>query len=112
MEFQFDKEMDRESVENRFNWEISRASGGGPGENCNFGFPIPASEIPLPAFPTYVYYDDRNLKAVVTFTLSQNDTGDGTIDPSHVAFKFKGQDKYGNAMNPDYDQFTGFSRIA
>jgi TolA-binding protein len=112
MEFQFDKQMDRESVENRFNWEIARASGGGPGENYNFGFPVPATEVALPAFPSYVYYDERNLKAVVTFTLTQNDAGDGTIDPSHVAFKFKGQDKYGNAMNPDYDQFTGFSRMA
>ena len=40
MIFQFDKEMDRTSVENRFNWKISRAAGTGPGEAYNFGLPV------------------------------------------------------------------------
>ncbi len=111
MEFQFDKEMDRESVENRFNWEIARASGGAPGNHYNFGFAIPDTEVMPPAIPDYVYYDDRNLRAVVSFTLTQNDTADGTIDPSHIAFKFKGEDKFGQAMDPEADEFTGFSRV-
>ena len=38
-------------------------------------------------------------------------TADGTIDPSHIAFKFKGEDKFGNAMDPKADEFTGFSRV-
>ncbi len=111
IEFQFDKEMQRESVENRFNWEISRASGGVPGNHYNFGLPIADTEIMPPAVPDYVYYDDRNLRAVVSFTLTQNDTADGTIDPSHIAFKFKGEDKFGGAMDPEADEFTGFSRV-
>ena len=111
MEFQFDKEMKRESVENRFNWEISRASGGVPGNHYNFGLPVADTEIEPPTVPDYIYYDDRNLRAVVSFTLTQNDTADGTIDPSHIAFKFKGEDKFGNAMDPEADEFTGFSRV-
>ena len=111
MEFQFDKEMDRASVENRFNWEISRASGSGPGNQYNFGFTIPDTEVLPPAIPDYVYYDARNLRAVVAFSLTQNDTADGTIDPSHIAFKFKGEDKFGNRMDPNADEFTGFSRV-
>ncbi len=111
MEFQFDKEMDRASVENRFNWEIARASGSGRGNQYNFGFTIPDTEVMPPAFPDHVYYDDRNLRAVLTFSLTQNDTADGTIDPSHIAFKFKGEDKFGNRMDPDADEFTGFSRV-
>jgi hypothetical protein len=111
MEFQFDKEMQRESVENRFNWEIARASGGVPGNHYNFGLEIADTEIMPPTVPDYVYYDERNLRAVVSFTLTQNDTADGTIDPSHIAFKFKGQDKFGNTMVPDADEFTGFSRV-
>ena len=111
MEFQFDKEMQRESVENRFNWEIARASGGVPGNHYNFGLEIADTEIMPPTVPDYVYYDERNLRAVVSFTLTQNDTADGTIDPSHIAFKFKGQDKFGNTMAPDADEFTGFSRV-
>ena len=111
MEFQFDKEMSRESVENRFNWEISRARGGAPGNHYNFGFEIADTEIMPPAIPDNIYYDERNLRAVVSFTLTQNDTADGTIDPSHIAFKFKGEDKFGNAMDPEADEFTGFSRV-
>ncbi len=111
MEFQFDKEMSRESVENRFNWEISRARGRAPGNHYNFGFEIADTEIMPPAIPDNIYYDERNLRAVVSFTLTQNDTADGTIDPSHIAFKFKGEDKFGNAMDPEADEFTGFSRV-
>ncbi len=111
MEFQFDKEMSRESVENRFNWEISRASGGVPGNQYNFGLAIADTEIMPPTVPDFVYYDDRNLRAVVSFTLTQNDTANGTIDPSHIAFKFKGEDNFGNAMDPKADEFTGFSRV-
>jgi tetratricopeptide (TPR) repeat protein len=84
MEFQFDKEMDRESVENRFNWEISRASGSGPGNQYNFGFAIPDTEVMPPAIPDYIYYDARNLRAVVAFSLTQNDTADGFTGFSRV----------------------------
>ena len=48
---------------------------------------------------------------MVAFSLTQNDTADGTIDPSHIAFKFKGEDKFGNRMDPNADEFTGFSRV-
>jgi Flp pilus assembly protein TadD len=112
MIFQFDKRMDRESVENIYNWSISRASGDGPGELYNFGLPIADTEVKPPQFPTYVYYDARKLTATVRFTLTQNPTADGTIDPSHIVFQFKGKDSYGNAMDPQADQFSGFSRIA
>jgi tetratricopeptide (TPR) repeat protein len=112
MVFQFDKEMDRESVENIYNWEIARAAGSGPGEMYNFGLPLPATEVAPPQYPAYVYYDAQNLTATVRFTLTQNATADGTIDPSHIAFRFKGEDRFGNAMSPKHDQFSGFSRIA
>ena len=111
MLFQFDKEMDRLSVENRFNWKISRASGTGPGEAYNYGFPLASTEVPLPAFPDNVYYDANALTARVQFTLTQNDTADGTIDPSHVEFKFSGTDNWGLSMDKSGDQFTGFSGI-
>jgi tetratricopeptide (TPR) repeat protein len=111
MEFQFDKEMSRESVEHRFNWEIGRARGGGAGDLYNFGFAIPDTEGLPPAIPDNVYYDERKLRAVVSFTLTQNDTADGTIDPSHIRFTFKGEDRFGNAMDPEADEFRGFSRV-
>lgn len=108
----FDKEMDRESVENLGNWQIKRASGSGPGEAYNFGLPIPSTEVRLPLLPTNVYYDSESWTATVKFTVTQNDTADGTIDPSHIEFKFLGKDLYGNKMDPTGDQYSAFSGVA
>ena len=112
MVFQFDKEMDRESVENKFNWNITRATGSGPGQVYNYGFPIPDTEVKIPLFPEHVYYNPDDLTATVYFKLKQNADATGTIDPSHIEFKFTGTDTFGFAMNSNYDQFTGFSGSA
>jgi tetratricopeptide (TPR) repeat protein len=112
MIFQFDKEMDRGSVEDRFNWNIKRSTGSGPGEAYNYGFPIPDTEVTLSLFPDNVYYDSKTFSATVKFTINQNENADGTIDPSHIEFSFKGKDKYGHTMDSDFDQVTGFSGIA
>ncbi|MGD8974543.1 MAG: tetratricopeptide repeat protein [Desulfobacterales bacterium] len=111
MVFQFDKEMDRKSVENVLNWNIGRSTQSGPGQAYNFGRPIADTEVSLPPFPKHVYYDADNLTATVYFTIQQNAAGDGTIDPSHVEFKFSGKDIYGLSMNSEFDQLTGFSGI-
>ena len=112
MIFQFDKEMDRESVEDRFNWTIKRSTGSGPGEAYNFGFSVPDTEVTISSFPDYIYYDAKAFTATVKFTIKQNENADGTIDPSHIEFSFKGKDKYGLTMDSDFDQVTGFSGIA
>jgi tetratricopeptide (TPR) repeat protein len=112
MEFQFSKKMDRESVENIYNWSITRADGNSITEKYNFGFSIPDTEVTLKAYPDYVYYDSENLTAKLTFSIQQNETADGTIDPSHITFKFNGDDIYGNKMNPDFDAYSGFSGVA
>ena len=111
MIFQFDKEMDRVSVENPFNWKISRATGAGPGEAYNFGSTVASTEISITSFPDNVYWDEDSMTARVQFTIRQNDAADGTIDPSHIEFKFTGVDKYGLTMDPDKDQYTGFSKV-
>lgn len=112
MKFQFNKEMDRESVENPFNWSIRRAAGGGPGQAYNFGMAISDNEAVLAPVPDHVTYDSETLAATVYFTVHQNEAGDGTMDPSHIEFKFNGQDLYGLEMDSDMDQFTGFSGVA
>ena len=112
MVFQFDKQMDRESVENKFSWNITRAVGAGPGQAYNYGFPIPDTEVNLPLFPEHVYYNPDELTATVYFKIKQNADADGTIDPSHIEFKFSGTDIFGYDMNAKYDQFTGFSGTA
>ena len=112
MIFQFDKEMDRESVENVLNWHIGRSTQSGPGQAYNFGRPVPDTEVTLPPIPKSVYYDADNLTATVYFDIRQNEAGDGTIDATHIEFKFTGEDAYGYKMDPKYDQFMGFSGIA
>ena len=112
MVFQFDKEMDRESVENLANWKISRATGSGPGEAYNFGRAIPSTEIQIAPAPINVYYDSIVLTATVKFNIQQNASANGTIDPSHIEFTFTGKDRFGVVMDPKKDQFSGFSGIA
>lgn len=109
MKFQFNKEMDRESIETITNWSIERSTESGPAMGYNNGIGVPETEVTLPYFPTDVYYDDDALTATVRFRLTQNSTADGTIDPSHVVFSFNGKDGDGNDMAVDYDQFMGFS---
>ena len=112
MVFQFDKEMDRESVENVLNWNIGRSTQSGPGQAYNYGFPVPDTEVTLSPFPQSVNYDADNLTATVYFTIRQNAAGDGTIDPAHIEFKFSGEDAYGYKIDSKYDQFMGFSGVA
>jgi Tfp pilus assembly protein PilF len=112
MMFQFDKQMDRESVENRLNWQISRSTQSGPGQAYNYNMPVPETEITLHSIPENIYWDETKFMATVTFRITQNSTADGTIDPSHIEFKFNGEDLYGNSMDADFDQFMGFSGTA
>jgi Tfp pilus assembly protein PilF len=112
IKFQFNKDMDRSSIENPFNWSIGRSDSAKPGEAYNFGQPIPDTEISLPSFPDYVIYDSKTKTATLAFTVRQNDTADGTVDPSHIVFKFKGKDAEGIAIDSDYDEYSGFSGVA
>ena len=112
MEFLFDKEMDRDSVESTYNWSIKRSTLNGVAEAYNFGLPIPDTEINVPYFPDSVYYDADKQTAVLRFTLTQNESANGTIDPSHIEFVFKGKDINGLKMDSKADQFTGFSGYA
>lgn len=109
MVFQFNKSMDRESVENPLNWTITRSAGNGAGMDYNFGLGIPETEARISPYPTDIYYDEKYYNALVRFTINQNSTGTATIDPSHLQFTFKGLDGDGNTMHPKYDQYMGFS---
>lgn len=111
MKFIFNKKMDNASVENPFNWTISRATWGTKGGAYNYGLPVSETEINLPAYPTWVTYDPETLKAEVFFTVAQNSSANGTLDPSHILFRFYGQDAYGNSMNSSRDEFSGISKI-
>ena len=109
--FMFSKDMDQFSVQNPLNWQISRATSQTPGGAYNFGLPLPSTEVLLPPRPYRVAYDAAGRMAEVTFRIQQNSLGNGTLDPSHIVFKFKGSDAAGNAMDPAADEYSGVSLI-
>jgi tetratricopeptide (TPR) repeat protein len=111
MNFVFSKAMDTGSVQNVDHWQIGRQSGNYISNDYNFGMPIPSTEIMPPMEPIHVSYDSKTNTATVTFRVSQNLAGNGTIDPSHISFKFNGIDTYKKAMDPTADEYSGFSRI-
>ena len=108
MTFQFNKEMDRESVESVLNWSIERSSEAGPGMAYNFNRGIAETEVTLPRFPKSVYYDQDAWTVTVRFDVTQNSNADGTIDPQHIVFTFSGLDADGVEMDADFDQYMGF----
>ncbi len=112
MKILFSKEMDRAAIENIANWSISRALNANLAKTYNFGQPIPETEVGISPLPDFVLYDAATLTATVGFTLTQNSTATGTIDPSHIVFKFNGKDAEGIRMDPKADEFSGFSKIA
>ncbi len=107
----FDKAMDRASVENPMNWKIGRAYNTEKGGAYNWGMPVAETEVTLPSFPKNVLYNAESGTAKVIFSVDQNATGDGTIDPSHLLFGFYGKDVYGNTMNTKKDEYLGLSII-
>jgi tetratricopeptide (TPR) repeat protein len=107
----FDKEMDITSVQSVTNWSISRSTSASTGGLYNWGMKVPSTEISLSSLPINVVYDPETLTAKVTFKITQNASADGTIDLSHLVFKFKGTDVYGNSIDTSADQYNYFSRF-
>lgn len=112
MRFGFTKDMDVISVQNLFNWNISRASGTTVGGGYNWGLGIPSSEALISSIPESVYYDKDSGIADINFRVTQNAAADSTIDPGHIVFKFHGIDVYGKTIDPAADEYSGFSMIA
>jgi len=111
MTFVFNKEMDTASVQSITNWNINRSTSASTGGYYNWGMKVGSTEISLSAMPINVIYDSETLSAKVTFKITQNASGNGTIDLSHLVFKFQGDDIYGNSMDASGDQYNRLSLI-
>jgi len=107
--FSFDSDMDANSVQDTSNWTITKATGGAAGYYNNL-LPVLPTEAYIPQNPVSVSYDPNQRQATVTFMLTQNSTGDATIDPAHMVFKFSGTDSHGKTMDPTADQFDGYAQ--
>jgi hypothetical protein len=112
MVFLFTKEMDAASVQNPYNWSITKAAYGSAGGAYNWGSPTPPTDVAISPVPVSVVFLPSSLSATVSFLVDQNTGADGTIDPSHIKFKFSGTDVYGNIMDTSADEYSGISMIA
>lgn len=112
MDFMFSKNMDSASVQNRYNWSITRANIIDNGGVYNNGLAIPATEVSIMPIPSNVSYNTDTKIATVQFMVTQNSSGNATLDPSHLVFSFYGKDAYGKALEKTGDQYSGFSSIA
>ncbi len=110
--FQFDKPMNQTSVENVFNWNIARAGGTGRADGYNYDMTLPETEVALAPTPLAVYYSRSEQTATVLFNIRQNSGANGTLDPSHINFTFKGKDAVGLSMDQSADRYSGFSGFA
>lgn len=106
--FKFDSEMDAASVNNIANWKISRG-GGTTGGLYDNGFYRETDRAAATTMPVRVMYDPTKQEATVMFSIFQNDSGTGTIDTSHLTFKFQGKDVSGKSMDTTADEYNGFA---
>ncbi len=108
---QCNNKMDVASIMNPSNWEISKAKSTEGGYYNNL-MPVKSTEVSIPKRPFSVTYNPETREASVTFTVHQNATGDATIDPSHLVFKFSGKDASGRQMDTTGDQIDGYAAKA
>ena len=108
----FSKDMDISSIQNPYNWSITRASIVQNGGVYNRGLTVPNTEATILPIPVNVTYNNAMNTASVRFRISQNAAGNATLDPAHIVFKFYGMDTYGKAMDTSADEYSGFSSVA
>jgi len=111
MHFIFSKAMDASTITSPPYWSITRAYGQTRGGDYNWGRPSPPTEVTISPTPVNVVYNQDLQTADVEFQVTQNASGNGTLDPSHLVFAFHGLDAYGKAMDPAADEYSGISMI-
>jgi tetratricopeptide (TPR) repeat protein len=107
MTFKFDSEMDSKSVTNIANWSVGRSKGAIAGLYDNGLYR--ATDRSATVMATKVTYNPTTKEATVYFPISQNSSGTGTIDTSHLTFTFKGTDANGKKVDASADQYNGFA---
>ncbi|MBK7367790.1 MAG: tetratricopeptide repeat protein [Candidatus Eisenbacteria bacterium] len=106
MSFQFNQDMDPNSVQDIWNWTISKATGGEAGVYNHGANLHPENEAYIMPYPIAVAYDKEKQTATLYFRVSQNANGNAVMDPSHWVFSFSGTDVSGRSMDPGADQYA------
>lgn len=109
---QFNTQMDRRSIETLSNWSISRGKSASAGyyNNNFFGYGS-AKDAQVSGMPLKVSYNAYTLQATITYSVTQNQSGDATIDPKHLVFKFSGADTSGRPIETASDEIDGSSAV-
>jgi len=112
--FRFDSNMDTASVNNIANWSIGKARGASfnPSTGLYDSGLYRSTDTAVSPMPSRVFYDPTTQEATIFFSLTQNSSGDGTIDTSGIIFSFYGKDIYGKKMDPTADQIDGYAQNA
>jgi hypothetical protein len=100
------------SLENLFNWRITRATGVGRGDGRKLDRMPKNAGVILAPTPLAVDYDQVEQTATVLFNIHQNASGNATIDPSQTNFTFSGKEVLGLTMDRSADMYSGFSSFA
>lgn len=106
MSFQFNQDMDPNSVQDIWNWTITKAAGGEAGVYNHGANLHPDREAYIMPYPMAVSYDTEKQVATLYFRVTQNSNGNAVIDPSHWVFSFGGTDVSGRSMDPSADQYS------
>lgn len=106
MSFQFNQDMDPNSVQDIWNWTITKAAGGEAGVYNHGANLHPEKEAYIMPYPVAVSYDKTKQTATLYFRVSQNANGNAVMDPSHWVFSFGGTDVSGRSMDPGADQYS------
>lgn len=106
MSFQFNQDMDPNSVQDIWNWSITKAAGGEAGVYNHGANLHPDQEAYIMPYPIAVSYDKDKQTATLYFRVSQNANGNAVMDPSHWVFSFGGTDVSGRSMDPRGDQYS------
>ncbi|KAA0889858.1 tetratricopeptide repeat protein [Oryzomonas rubra] len=104
----FTNAMDVSSITNPQNWSISRANSTAAGFYNNM-MPVSDKDATILNTPQAITYNPLTNEATVNFRISQNAAGTAVIDPSHIVFKFSGQDASGRSMDQTADEVDGSS---
>ncbi|KAB0667285.1 tetratricopeptide repeat protein [Oryzomonas japonica] len=104
----FTNAMDVSSITNPQNWSISRANSTAAGFYNNM-MPVSNKDATILSTPQAITYNPLTNEATVNFRISQNAAGTAVIDPSHIVFKFSGQDASGRSMDQTADEVDGSS---
>ena len=110
VKIRFDTGLDAKEAIKTTNWLITKAKGGAGGYyNNSINGNSSGKDAVVSKTPISVAYDPTTRTATLNFSVSQNATGDATIDPKHLVFSYLGNDAYGRKLDPLANEIDAYA---